>query len=103
MPYLLGLAVALFGGTPVLLVLATRAWHPGPESGQGERLLFGAFFTAVALGGWAVLASAYRCAVPVSCRRCGGRAHTVSLNPVEFRCPECGEIETVRFRVHGAR
>ncbi len=100
--YFLGLGVTLVGGTLALVVLATRLWHPGPGAPQLEVWVFGIYFIGGALGGWAGLAYIFRRLVPFPCRRCGRAARAVSLNPVEIRCPSCGDVQRIALHVHGA-
>ena len=96
------MTITLIVGTLAIIILATLAWHPGSDSTQLELLIFGVYFIGAGLGNWAVLGYMYRKAVPIPCRICGRVAHAMSLNPIEIRCSHCGEVETLRFRVHGA-
>jgi len=99
--YFLGLGVTLLGGTLGFIVLATRLWHPGPEAAQVEMWAFGVYFVGVALAGWAGLAYIFRTCVPLPCRKCGQAARAVSLNPIEIRCPSCGDVQKIPFHMRG--
>ena len=100
--YFLGLGVTLLGGTLAFIVLATRLWHPGPEAARLEVWAFAIYFVGGALVGWAGLAYIFRTVVPLPCRSCGLAARAVSLNPIEIRCPHCGDVQRIPFHMHGA-